>query len=235
MKKATYLALLICFLSLGAYAQETPGLIQVTGNSAAKELPEELAINIPLVVIDSSYLSCSNRLNALLADLKKDLDRKGIERDDLSTGNYTISENFEYRQGERRRAGFRGQVTLTISKDYKPDLVEDFLQTAEKFSLQYTVHFLLSEEQKEKLSKAAMVQAVEDAKRKAQILAEASGVQLGSISKISYGETPGRPGPLNEVVRMSAESSAPDSDGLKLYPGEISVHQTVHVIWHISQ
>lgn len=235
MKNITYLALLICFISLGTYAQEVPGVIEVTGNSAAEELPEEVFINIPLVVIDSSYMSCSDKLNGLLSNLKKDLESKGISRKDLSTGNYAISENFEYRQGERKRMGFKGQVNLALSKRYEPSLIDDFLQTAEKFSLQYTVRFMLSEEQKDKLSKAAMVQAVDDAKRKAKILAEASGVQLKSISKISYGESPGRPGPLTEVVRLSADGSASDSNGLKLYPGEISVHQSVHMTWHISQ
>jgi uncharacterized protein YggE len=93
---------------------------------------------------------------------------------------------------------------------------------------------MLTEEQKEKLSRAAMVQAVDDAKRKAEILAEASGVRLGSISKITYGESQGRPGPLMEVVRMSADGSSTDSNGLKLYPSEISVHQAVNIIWKIS-
>ena len=235
MKKVTYTILLICFISIGAYAQEASGLIEVTGNSAAEELPEELNINIPLVVIDSSYLSCSNRLNRLLSDLKKDLESKGVDKEDLSTGNYVISENFEYKQGERKRVGFKGQVNLSLNKRYEPGLVDDFLKAAEKFSLQYTVGFTLSEEQKEKLSKAAMVQAVDDAKRKAKILADASGVRLKSISKITYGGSPSRPGPLTEVARLSADGSVSDSNGLKLFPGKISVHQTVHIIWHISQ
>jgi len=235
MKKATYLAVLFCFISLATYAQEASGLIEVNGHSAAEELPEELVINIPLVVIDSTYLSCTNELNALLSNLKKDLDSKGIERKDMSTGSYAISENFEYRQGERKRMGFKGQVTLTLRKQYEPEIVDDFLQLAKKFNLQYTVRFMLTEAQKEKLSRAAMVQAVDDAKRKANILAEASGVRLGSISKITYGESQGLPGPLMEVVRMSAGGSQSDSNGLKLYPGEISVHQSVNIIWHISK
>ena len=132
MKKATYALLLICFITLGTYAQEASGMIEVTGNSAAEELPEELTISIPLVVIDSSYLSCSNRLNLLLSDLEKDLESKGIEREDMSTGNYAITENFEYKQGERVRSGFKGQVNLTLNKRYEPGLVDDFKITARR-------------------------------------------------------------------------------------------------------
>ncbi len=235
MKKAALAMILICLVSWTTIAQESSGLLEVTGKSAAEELPKELAINIPLVVIDSSYMSCSKRLNTLLSELKKDLESRGIEREDLSTANYRISENFEYRQGERKRVGFKGQVNLSLKKLYQPGLVDDFLNAAEKFSLQYTVSFMLSEEQKEKLSKAALMQAVNDAKRKAKILADASGVRLGSISKISYGVTPGRPGPLMEVRSLSSDDSGSDPNGLKLYPGEISVHQTVDMTWHISQ
>lgn len=235
MKKAIYAVLLVYFISLSTYAQVASGQIEVTGKSAAEELPQELAITIPLVVTDSSYMSCSNRLNTLLSELSKDLASRGIDRDDLSTANYRISENFEYKQGERKRVGFKGQVNLTLKKQYEPELVNDFLQSAEKFSLQYTVSFMLSEEQKKKLSKEALVQAVEDAKRKAKILADASGVELGAISQISYGLTPSRPGPLMEVRSLSADDSGSDSNGLKLYPGEISVQQTVNMTWHISQ
>ena len=235
MKKLFLALCLICVFSLTVFSQEAKGTIEVTGISATEELPEDLMINIPLVVEDSTYLSCSNRLNSLLQRVKEDLGSMGIERDELSTGNYTISENFEYIKGERKRIGFKGQVNLSLRKHYKPELVDNFLNTAEKFSLQYTVRFMLSEDQKEKLSKTAMVQAVEDAKQKAEVLSEASGVRLESISKISYGESMGRPGPLMEVVRMSADSPGTDSNGLKLYPGPISVNQSVRIIWHISQ
>ena len=235
MKKAFYVFLLVSCVSWGAYSQHAPGLIEVTGISAAEELPEELAITIPLIVIDSTYLSCSQRLNGLLAELKKDLDSRGVDRESLSTGNYSISENFEYRQGERKRMGYKGQVTLNLTKKYEPKLVDDFLQAAEKFSLQYTVRFMLSEEQKEKLTASALAQAFEDAQEKAQVLSKASGVELGSISKISYGESGGRPGPLTEVVRLSADAGGTDSNGLRLYPGPVSVNQTVRVTWQISQ
>ena len=233
MKKAVYSFLLMSCIAWGAYSQQAPGLIEVTGISAAEELPEELAVNIPLIVIDSTYLSCSQRLNGLLAELKKDLDSRGVDRESLSTGNYSISENYEYRQGERKRMGYKGQVTLNLTKKYEPKLVDEFLQAAEKFSLQYTVRFVLSEEQKDKLTSAALAQAFEDAERKAQILARASGVQLESISKISYGGLPSRPGP--EAIRLSADAGGTDSNGLRLYPGPVSVNQTVRVTWQISQ
>ncbi len=235
MKQAFYAMILVCFFTLTAHAQEKTSVIEVTGMSTAEELPQELSVNIPLIVIDTTYLSCSNRLNKLLTELKKDLESRGIEGNDFSTGNYSISENFEFKQGERKRAGFKGQVNLTLKKQYEPGLVDGFLQAAEKFSLQYTVRFLLSEEQKEKLSATALVQAVNDAKQKAQVLADAAGVQLGSVSEISYGEFQGRPGPLTEVVRMSADGAGMDSNGLKLYPGPISVNQTVRIVWRISQ
>lgn len=235
MKKLIFLFVFICCISFGAYAQDGRGSIEVTGISAAEALPKELVVNVPLVVTDSTYLSCSKRLNALLTEVQKELEKRGIDREDISTGNYSISENFEFKQGERKSTGYKGQVNLSLKKRYEPEFIDEFLQVAEKFSLQYTIRFMLSEEQKELLSKTALVEAVDDAKRKAQILAEASGVRLGSISKISYGESMGRPGPLTEVARLSSDGVAADPNGLKLYPGEISVHQSVRVIWHIAQ
>ena len=76
MKKLIIVFVLICCVSFTAFAQDGSGLIEVTGISAAEALPKELVVNVPLVVTDSTYLSCSKRLNALLTEVQKELENR---------------------------------------------------------------------------------------------------------------------------------------------------------------
>lgn len=193
-----------------------------------------MIISIPVVLVDSTYLNCSKGLNLLLKSLKEDLLTNGFDPDALRTGNYTIAENYEYKQGERIKEGYRGQVTIFLQQKYKPDLIDSFLQTAEKFRIQYTVRFMLSEAQKLKLTEQAMSMAVEDAAKKAKVLSEAAGVSLDGVAKISYGEQPGRPGPLVQLKTMAVEDAGVKSGGLELFPGEIEVSQSVLMVWKIG-
>ena len=226
-------ALFVTFIN---FAQQTSsGLLEVTGMAICEELPEELVISIPIVIVDSTYVNCSKELNFLLNELKADLLSKGFGQDAFHTGGYSVSEHYEYRQGERIRSGYKGQVTVSLQQKYEPALIDDFLKTAQKYKTQYTIGFILSEEQKDKLSKRAMEMAVEDATSKAKVLSKASGVRLNDIARISYGDQPGRPGPLVQVKSMASSYDQVESNGLKLYPGEISVNQSVLMVWNIAR
>jgi len=235
MNKNSFVLIFCLLLSFYNYSQASASHLEVTGRSAAEEVPQDLVISIPIVVLDSSYISCSKALNALLSDLKSDLISRGFNSEELNTGDYSITENFEFRQGERVKMGYKGQVTLSLRQKYEPVLIDRFLRASEKFKIQYTVRFMLSEAQKEKLSKESLVLAVEDAKKKARTLAEAAGVGLGALVKISYGEELGRPGPLMEVRAMDAGAAQGDANGLRLHPGEVSVNQSVFMVWEIER
>jgi uncharacterized protein YggE len=235
MRKNTYPLFFLLLVTLASSAQSSSGLLEVTGTAVCEELPRDMRVTMPIAIIDSTYLKCSQDLNATLQDLKADLTAIGFEPDQVTTRNYAIAENFEYRQGQRIRSGFKGQVTVELRTEYKPALIDAFLKTAEKFQLQYTIRFLLTEEQKEELSKEAMVLAVKDARKKAGVLSEASGVRLESIEKISYLEQSMRPGPLVTVQAMTSESDQAQGNGLKLFPGAVSVSKSVLMVWNISR
>ena len=235
MKNSMHSFILAFFMFVTLHAQTTPGLLEVTGTATSEALPEEMLITAPLSVIDSSYMKCSEGLTAILQDLKADLESKGFDPDVITTRNFSISENYEYQQGQRIRSGYKGRVTLIVEQGYEPAMIDSFLRAAEKFSVEYNIMFMLSEEQKEKLSREAMVLAVKDASAKARILSEASGVRLKGIAKISYGEQPVRPGPLVQVSSMAADSEMSESNGLSLFPGEIAIHQSVFMAWNIEK
>jgi uncharacterized protein YggE len=232
MKKITYLLFLLVTASL--VAQNNQASLQVAGKAIVKEIPREIVFRIPLKIVDSSYISCNDRMVYTLNELQKDLKKKGIAEESIQTGNYSITENMVFEGGKRVQQGFQGSVNVLLSATYSPQLIQKVLESVSSFKLNYTINFSMSEEQKQRLTEIAMVSAVEDAKQKAMILAKAANVQLGSILKISYGIDQYRTEPMLSERIMSSQADEMGQNELNLSPSMTSLFKSVLIVWEIQ-
>lgn len=232
MKKITYLLFLLVTASL--VAQNNQASLEVAGKAIVKEIPREIVFRIPLKIVDSSYISCNDRMVYTLNELQKDLKKKGIAEESIQTGNYSITENMVFEGGKRVQQGFQGLVNVLLSATYSPQLIQKVLESVSSFKLNYTINFSMSEEQKQRLTEIAMVSAVEDAKQKAMILAKAANVQLGSILKISYGIDQYRTEPMLSERIMSSQADEMGQNELNLSPSMTSLFKSVLIVWEIQ-
>ena len=234
MKKVTYLLLLFVLSVTNMSAQIDQASLQVAGKGTVKEIPKEVGFRIPLKIVDSSYMGCNDRMAYTLNKLQKDLKKKGIAEESIHTNNYSITENMVFDGGKRVQQGFKGSVNVMLAANYSPQLIHKVLESVSSYKLNYTINFSMSEDQLQRLTKIAMVRAVEDAKQKALILAEASNVQLGSILKISYGIDQYRPEPFLSERMISSQTDELSQNELNLSPPMISLFKTVLIIWEIK-
>ena len=234
MKKVTYLLLLFVLSVTNMSAQIDQASLQVAGKGTVKEIPKEVGFRIPLKIVDSSYMGCNDRMAYTLNKLQKDLKKKGIAEESIHTNNYSITENMVFDGGKRVQQGFKGSVNVMLAANYSPQLIHKVLESVSSYNLNYTINFSMSEDQLQRLTKIAMVRAVEDAKQKALILAEASNVQLGSILKISYGIDQYRPEPFLSERMMSSQTDELSQNELNLSPPMTSLFKTVLIIWEIK-
>lgn len=234
MKKTFCTFLLFVSGFMMSFAQSNETSIEVVGKFMAKAIPEELIINIPVQVRDSAYLQCANKLNGDLNQLQKELYNIGLNDEMIKTTNYSIKENYEYVNGKRSLNGYNGSVSVNVRSEYDQKILSKVLQIVRAEQHQFQVNFQLTESQKKKLVEKAIEQAVLDANEKASILAKASGVKLGRLVKISYGNTNYRTDPLTRALGYVQEDSA-GVDELNLSPPMNSVLQTVHMVWEITE
>lgn len=217
-----------------ALAQVDQRSLEVVGKAIIKATPQEVNFRIPLKIIDSSYSGCSDALGETLSKLRADLLRKGIAEDKIHTSNYNIAENLVYEGGKRQQQGYKGSVVVMVSEKYSSEFIQKVLMSVEKLKLTYAINFSLNSQQKDELSKQAITKAVEDAKQKAIILAEASQVQLGDITLISYGKDNYRIEPL-AMERMSMnQDEQKGSNELNLNPPLLSLNKSVTIVWQIE-
>ena len=159
MVKKFYFILLI-ILGTSAVAQVDQSTLTVVGKATIKAIPEEVVFRVPLQIIDSTYLGCSNRMTRTLDDLQKDLYKKGVAEESIRTSNYSITENMAYEEGKRVQRGYKGSVNVIISDNYSHEFIQKVLESLGNLKLMYSINFSMSEEQKEELTKTAIVDAV---------------------------------------------------------------------------
>lgn len=233
MKKLLFL-LLVGMISFNLQAQTHERTINVNGEAIIKVVPEQVNFTIPLNIIDSSYLGCSNSLSQTLNELQADLLTKGISEEKVHTAHFTISENMVYEDGKRVQKGYKGSVTVLVSDTYRKEFIHEVLESVGKLELSYVIDFSLTSEQKDTLRELAIRKAVEDAKQKATILAEASEVHLGEVSLIAYGDRTFMPGPLTPQRMEMTKADLQGSNELNLNPPLISLTKSVNIVWQIE-
>lgn len=234
MKKLAYLSCFLILIVSQITAQNKQATIEVVGKAAVKDIPEEIVFGIPIRIIDSSYLGCNDRLKHTLNELQLALKKKGIAEESVHTSNYSIAENMVYEGGKRIQQGFKGTANMMLSANYSTELVQKVLESIKRFELNYNIHFSLSESQKERLTKIAMVEAVQNARQKSEILAGAAQIELGEIVKISYGNDSYRPEPLMSERTLKTQMDASGSNELNLSPSQVSLYKSVLIIWSIN-
>lgn len=234
MKKVSLLVFSLLIIGISLRAQSSEHTLEVAGKATIKELPQEIVFSIPLKIMDSTYLGCSIRLAETLNNLKNDLGENGIQEKWIKTINYRISENMTYMNGQRKQDGYLGMVNISVEAEYSPELVNSVLKSINALELNYSINFSMSEEQKQRLTKIAMVNAVEDAKVKAEILSEATKVKLISISKISYGIDTYRPEPFMTERVLSSKDDGSGTNDLSLSPPLTSLFKSVLIVWNIE-
>ena len=139
-----------------------------------------------------------------------------------------------YRDGQRKHDGFIGKVNITVKSKYSPELISKVLESINSLELNYAIQFSMSEDQKQKLTKIAMVKAVEDAQQKAMILSEATNVKLIGIAKISYGLDSYRPEPFMTERVLDSKENGSISNDLSLSPSLISLFKSGLIVWNIE-
>lgn len=234
MRNYFFTVLLLVSGMMVGVAQNTQASIEVVGKFTAKAIPEELTINIPVNVKDTTYLKCANELNEALHRLQKDLYSQGLSDELVKTTNYSINENFDYINGKRILNGYKGSVSVNVTSNYDQKLLSRVLKVIRSHEHQFQVNFQLTEAQKKKLVETAIEKSVSDANEKALALTKASGVELGNLIRISYGTTNYRTDPLTRSLGYVQADQA-GIDELNLSPPMNSVLQTVLMVWEIGE
>jgi uncharacterized protein len=241
MKK--YLIIIsIALLPFAGLAQSTQSnnSLRVEGIFTAKEKPERIDFSISIRNSCLEFRQCSDSLLVMLREMTDILVNNGISKQVIRIADMSVTENFEYDAGGRRRVGFIGTARLEIQDTLSPAFNERIFRSIGQFryDISYHARFSLSEQQRERLRQLSLEQAIEDARQKAEIIAQKAGVQLIRINRITVSESePGIMPRFDMAMEKEFASSRPENfyQDIEFNPVEISISRNVVIEWIIRE
>lgn len=215
--------------------------MRVTGRGRISVKPDRIRLMLTLSDVKKDYDKALKEALAKSAELQKAFCGCGFSEEDLKTVNFSVDAEYtgySDKDGnwKQRFVGYRFNQMLKIEFPLDNDRLGQILYALAKsgvkseFRIQYTVS------NPEACRNELLGKAVSDAKEKAAVLAEASGVKLGAIQAIDYsfGTMEIYSEPVNFRSMKVAESCCEDSAyGMNIVADDIQLDDNVTVRFEI--
>lgn len=215
--------------------------MRVTGRGRISVKPDRIRLMLTLSDVKKDYDKALKEASAKSAELQKAFCGCGFSEEDLKTVNFSVDAEYtgySDKDGnwKQRFVGYRFNQMLKIEFPLDNDKLGQILYALAKsgvkseFRIQYTVS------DPEACRNELLGKAVSDAKEKAAVLAEASGVKLGAIQTIDYsfGTMEIYSEPVNFRSMKVAESCCEDSAyGMNIVADDIQLDDNVTVSFEI--
>ena len=169
---------------------ENKNSISISGQGKVLAKPDVGQISLSVISENSTVAAAqednTEKMNKIIEGLKE----MGIEEKDLKTTNYTIYPKYQYLYGKSNIIGYKVDQTLQV-KIRQLDKVSSVLNKATELGVNQIGSLSFTFDNPEKLQAEARKKAIDNAKEKAEVLANDLGVKLGRI--ISFSESVSQP------------------------------------------
>lgn len=213
-------------------------IITVKGKGTSRQAPDQIQLALDLQTLVAEYSRTFEMANEKVSRLQAELAKVGFTKDQLKTTDFNVTaryESYQEKNGEWRQRFVGYQLTqrflLAFSLDMEKLGKVIYAIDASASEPQLSVNFTVSDPA---AMEAEMLQsAAEDAQRKAEILAQATGQQLGDLLGIDYNwgevvfQSETQIGGLN--LMRASEIALPD-----LTPEDVEVGDTVTFNWQLK-
>ena len=179
MKKVLVMILALALLSVGALAE---GRLSVQGVGVVTVDANRATISLGVREYADDVRTAQNAVNDKLATVIAALEASGVEESAISTNSIGIYANYDYTDGEKV-IGYTAynSVILTVTDVDNVGAYIDTAFAAGANDLDYVQFFAVDTIE---AGDQALALAVQAAQHKAQVLADAAGVELGELVEI---------------------------------------------------
>lgn len=233
--KIALAAAIVLALAVPATAQDNPPTLSASGEGVENAAPDMAVVTLGVL---SRAATAREALDSNNADMDKVIQAvrgQAIADKDISTTGFSI--NPVYSRPPQPRAGeepaeprivayqVSNQIRIVVRDIDKTGAVVDSAVTAGA-NQAGSINFDIDDRQG--LADKAIAAAIADAKRKAELMAEAAGVRLVRVLNVNANEGGGRP-----MFRLEARDAAA-APPVPVMGGELSVSANAQISWEIA-
>ena len=187
MKKifAIILAVTLMFIASLALAETK---ITVSGTGETQISADTAIVSLGVNARDKEVLAAQQKANAIIASIREAMTSLGIPEDCVNTDYMNIYAIYDYQDDQEEVTAYNAGSTLAI-KVTSMDAVGEVIDSAFAAGANTLNGISFSASDTDAAKAESLKKAVADAKAKAEILAEASGLKINRIDLITEGGT----------------------------------------------
>ena len=233
MKKLLALILSIALLlpalaSAEGFSAAEGATITVSGSASVTLKADYAQVTVGVSTTAPTVDEASRENSAAIYAVIEALKGAGVLEEDITTSNYSVNAEYDYSSfGGQKLTGYNVSNQLcVVIRDMEHIGATLDMATAAGANTIYNIQFLstLADEAQDE----ATAYAVQDAMRRAVLLAKAAGLQLGSIVSISDSVTG------YGVVTRSYKSTMDAAAGNSILPDDASVSASVTIVFELK-
>ncbi|MCB0484178.1 MAG: SIMPL domain-containing protein [Flavobacteriales bacterium] len=230
--KNSALMLIFCFLMAVVAAQPSTSVIEVSGQATVSKSPDALRIIMGINVRNTDFAKTVNLLNEQINGLRVELSKAGIDPGAITTANYGVNESYKYTNGKSESDGYQASVQMIIEVYFRQEILQSVYDAISASATKPSIQFQFFVKETEPIREQLRIDAMADARQKAQTLASAAGLSLGKIMRISYRSHQFTPAPMLHKSAMRMDAVAIEAP--EVSPGELNFSDAVFVVWELK-
>ena len=220
--------LLPCIALAETVAVADGATITVTGSASVTLKADYAQVSVGVSTKAETVEKAANENNAAIYAVIEALKEAGVAEEDIATSNYSVYAEYDYSSlGGQKLSGYNVTNQLTvIIRDMEHIGATLDKATAAGANNIYNIQFLSTKA--DEAQDEATVYAVQDAMRRAKLLAGAAGLELGGIKSISDAT------PSYGIVTRSYASKLDAVAGNSILPDDASVSASVTIVFELK-
>lgn len=212
--------------------------LSVSAEGKVKAVPDLASIEIGVVTNATTAAEAQNQSIKKINDIIEFTKKQGVAREDISTSQFSIYPQQDYREGQGSITGYQANQSISIKVrgvDQSTEQLSKVLGGVTAAGANQINGVNLTFDDPDKLRGQAREQAITKARQKAQELADAAGLRLGRVINVSESVGGGYPIPYGYAESAGiggpgdAKSVAPN-----LEPGQQDITANMTVIFEVK-
>jgi len=211
--------------------------IKVTGGGRIAVKPDTLRLLIDLRDRQKSYEDTLQQSACQMEKLKDCVEKLGFARTDLKTISFRVDTRYESDKSWKQKfVGYEFRHSLKLEFDIDNQLLGKLLYALAQSPVEPELRIVYMVKDAEKAKNLLLEKAVEDSRKKAELLTKAAGVALGEVVTIDYSweEMEIVAKPMNLLRAAGDFAARGQSYQMDMEPEDIDLSDHVTVIWSIQ-
>jgi len=226
------LAILFTFNS----ANSRDNTINVEGLARVKAMPDEIGVYFNIQTEGDTSSEAKDANSEILNKLVAFLQTQGFSREDIVTESFNIYPNYEWEGGDRKENGFIAthSVSVRVDSDESDKLggiIDAGVDAGAGISF---INFELSLESQNKYKAQAIELAAEDARNKAEAIANGFNKEVGKLVSVSVNDFEYYPWNVFSASGVAEDSMQAKEAVSNIQPGEREVTARVTAVYKLN-